>query len=79
MFFSAQRSNQEPDMTPGYLKDSDGSALEPLIRKLAYRQRLSAEDRAALRALPHSVKRFEPHHYIVREREVATHSCLMVS
>ena len=66
-------------MTPGNLKDSDGSALEPLIRKLAYRQRLSTEDRAAIRALPHSVKRFEPHHYIVRERDAATHSCLMVS
>ena len=66
-------------MTPGNAKASDGSALEPLIRKLEYRQTFSAEDRAALLALPHSVKRFEAHHYIVRERDEATHSCLMVS
>jgi CRP-like cAMP-binding protein len=56
-----------------------GSALESMVRKLEYRGNFSAEDRAALLALPHHVKRFEAHHYIVRERDEATHSCLMVA
>lgn len=57
----------------------DGSALEPMIHKLEYRGRLSATDRAALLALPHTVKRFENQHYVVRERDQATHCGLMVS
>lgn len=66
-------------MSSSNQQQANGSALEPLIRKLEYRQKFSAEDREALLALPHTVKRFEPHHYIVRERDEATHSCLMVS
>ena len=66
-------------MTPGNAKQLDRSALELMVRKLEYRGKFSAEDRAALLALPHHVKRFEPHHYIVRERDEATHVCLMVS
>ena len=58
---------------------TDGSALEPMVRKLEYRGKFNAEDRAALLALPHHVKRFENHHYIVREHDEATHCCLMVS
>jgi CRP-like cAMP-binding protein len=54
-------------------------ALEPMVRKLEYRGKFSAEDRAALLALPHHVKRFEPHHYIIREHDEATNSCLLVS
>jgi CRP-like cAMP-binding protein len=55
------------------------STLEPLVRKLAYRARLSAEDRAAIMALPFSAKMMERGQFIVRERELATHSCLMLS
>ena len=57
----------------------DGSALEPMIHKLEYRGRLSAADRAALLAVPHTVKRFENQHYVVRERDQATYCGLMVS
>jgi CRP-like cAMP-binding protein len=60
-------------------RQSNGSALEPLVRKLEYRVKLDEADRAALLALPHTLKRFENHHYIVRERDQATHCCLMVS
>jgi len=57
----------------------NASTLEPLVRKLAYRARLSAEDRAAIMALPFSAKMMERGQFIVRERELATHSCLMLS
>jgi CRP-like cAMP-binding protein len=50
-----------------------------LVEKLAYRAKLSAEDRAAIMALPFSVKMMERGQFIVRERELATHSCLMLS
>jgi CRP-like cAMP-binding protein len=58
---------------------SDQSALEPMLRKLSYWYPLLSSDEEALLALPHRVKSVEPHHYIVREREKATHSCLMLS
>jgi hypothetical protein len=58
---------------------SEHSALEPLLRKLTYWYPLQKSDEEALLALPHRVKSVEPHHYIVREREKATHSCLMLS
>lgn len=55
------------------------SALEPLVKKLSYRSKLDAEDRAAILDLPHTVKTMQPNHFVVRERELATHSCLMLS
>jgi CRP-like cAMP-binding protein len=55
------------------------STLQPLVNKLAYRRKLSAEDRAALLALPHTIKTFEANHYVVREFDRATHSCVMLS
>ena len=55
------------------------STLQPLVSKLAYRVELSAEDRAAILALPFTAKLIERHHYVVREHDVATHSCLMLS
>ena len=58
---------------------SKSSALEPLVRKLGYWGGLDAADRRAILALPHAVKTIEPHHYIVRERDRTTHSCLMLS
>jgi CRP-like cAMP-binding protein len=53
--------------------------LEPLLRKLEYRGEFSAEDRAALLALPHAVKSFASQTYIVREGDKPTHCCLMLS
>ena len=58
---------------------TSNSVLEPMVRKFEYRHKLDADDRAAVLALPHIVRTFEPHHYIVRERDRATHSCLMLS
>lgn len=57
----------------------NGSGLEPMVRKLEYRGEFNSSDRAALLALPHVVKTFEQHHFVVRERDRATHSCLMLS
>ena len=57
----------------------DSSALEPMVRKLEYRGKFSADDRAALLGLPHIVKSIENQHYIIRERDRATHCCLMLS
>ena len=57
----------------------NGSPLEPMLRKLEYRGQFGADDREALLALPHTVKRLEQHHYIVRERDRPTHSCVMLS
>jgi CRP-like cAMP-binding protein len=53
--------------------------LEPLARKLEYWNPLSAEDRAALLALPRSVRQVPAHHLVVREREAAAYSCLMLT
>ena len=50
-----------------------------MVSRLAYHRALGADDRAALLALPHTVKRFERSHYVVREYEQATHSCLLLS
>jgi len=58
---------------------TDPSTLEPLVEKLAYRTALSAEDRAAIMALPFTLRRMERSQFLVREREPATHSCVMLS
>lgn len=53
--------------------------LDPLVQKLEYAQPLSAEDRAAVLELPHSLKALEPHSYIVREGDKPKNSCLLRS
>ena len=53
--------------------------LEPLARKLEYWNPLPPEDRAALLALPHVLKEVDPHYLIVRERDIAVYSCVMLS
>lgn len=50
-----------------------------MVRKLSYWHKLDAGDREAILALPHVVKRVEQHHYVIRERDKATHSCLLLS
>lgn len=57
----------------------NSKTLEPLVRKLCYRVELDAADRAAILALPSIVKLIERHHFVVREHDVATRSCLMLS
>src|ERR1700757_1460018 len=58
---------------------TNSSSLQPLVDKLAYRSSLSAEDQAAILALPFTVKMMERSQFIVRERELAHHSALMLS
>ena len=55
------------------------STLEPMLRKLEYRQKLDASDRAAVLALPHKIKRLERHDYIVREGDRSRFSCVLLS
>jgi len=50
-----------------------------MVQKLAYRVKLGAADREAILALPFQHKVIERSQFIVRERELATHSCLMLS
>ena len=55
------------------------SNLEPMLRKLEYRRKLDAADRAAVLGLPHKIKRLERHDYVVREGDLTEFSCLMLS
>ena len=55
------------------------AALEPMLRKLEYRQKLSDDDRAAVLALPHKIKRLENHEYVVREGDRAQFSCVILA
>jgi CRP-like cAMP-binding protein len=55
------------------------SNLQPLVDKLAYRCKLDPDDRAAIMALPFTLRKLERSQFIVRERERATHSCVMLS
>src|SRR3954447_11132290 len=58
---------------------SDFSTLELMVRKLSYRLKLDADDRAAILALPFTVKTMERHRSFVREGEPTTHSCVLLS
>ena len=59
--------------------DTNSSTLQPFVDKLAYRVKLSPEDRAAIVGLPFTMKTLERNQFVVRERELATQSCLMLS
>lgn len=53
--------------------------LAPMLRKLDFLRKFTAEDKQALLSLPYTLKTIEPHGYIVREGDTATHSCLLRS
>ena len=53
--------------------------LAPMLRKLSARGTLSAADAAAVLALPYRLKTLSAHEYVIREGDVATHSCLLRS
>ena len=55
------------------------SVLEPMVRKLQLWKRLSAEECAAVLALPHAVEELVPSAYVVREGQRTEHSCLLIS
>lgn len=56
-----------------------GSTLEPMVRRLEYRTRLTPADRSALLALPYTLRNVERRQIIVRERDLATQCCVMLS
>ena len=60
-------------------RHTNSATLEPLVGKLAYRSELDARDRAAILALPFTIKTMERNQFVVREREPATQSCVMLS
>ena len=49
-----------------------------MVRKLDLHFPLGKEDQVALLALPADVKRLQRHAYIVRQGDVATHSCVLL-
>ena len=57
---------------------SDAEPLSFLVRKLETRRKLDADDRAALLALPHRRRMFEPSAYLVREGEPPRAHCSFV-
>lgn len=61
------------------MTDLSQSPLELMARRLECRVKLDETDRRSILALPHSVKTVERNLFIVRERERATHACLMLS
>ncbi len=61
------------------MNDAVPSTLKSLVEKLSYRVKLDQADRDAIMALPFKTRMIERNHFVVREREQATHSCLMLS
>lgn len=53
--------------------------LAPMVRKLEGWAPLGDEDRRALFALPRTVRQVPRGHFVVREGDQATHSCVLVS
>ena len=66
-------------MTVQDMSRAGSTNLEPMLQKLQYWRKFSAEDREALLALPHMMKALQPHHHIVREFDRAEHSCVLIS
>lgn len=50
-----------------------------MVRKLAHWAKFDAADEAAILSLPQRTKAVARNHYIAREREKTTHSCLLIS
>jgi len=61
------------------IPEPNGSPLEPMLRKLDYHIRLGEDDRAALLALPFRIRTYERYHFVIRERDVANHACVLLS
>jgi CRP-like cAMP-binding protein len=59
--------------------DKSQAPLQPLLDKLAYWGEFDAADEAAILSLPCHIKLIERHGYIIREREKATYSCVLLS
>jgi CRP-like cAMP-binding protein len=58
--------------------DNDGG-LRPLVRKLSNWVALDKDDEDAILALPYTARQLAHSQYVVREGDVPTHTCLVVS
>lgn len=58
---------------------SDPSSLSPMVSKLSLWLPLTAEEQAAILALPHIIRRLSAGEFIVREDERPTHCCLLLN
>lgn len=58
---------------------SSSLSLSPMIKKLALWTDLSADDQAAMLALPHTLRSLAAGEFIVREGERPAHCCLLLS
>ena len=54
------------------------SPLEPMLRELQYYHALARDDCAALMTLPFRVRTVERYHFVIRERDVANHACVLL-
>jgi CRP-like cAMP-binding protein len=59
--------------------ENAANPLAPLVRKLLLLSHLDRDDQAALLTLPHIVRQLENGHYVVREGDLPTHCCLVVT
>lgn len=58
---------------------ASGSPLAPMLRKLEYYHSLGKDDCAALLELPFRMRTCERYHFVIRERDVAQHACVLLS
>ena len=58
--------------------DSD-HVLAPLVRKLEQWHPLDEKERAALLALPHTVRELKAHQYVVWDGDKPQHACLLLA
>ncbi len=61
------------------MSEADSSVLDVMVRKLELWTTFTAEERAALLALPYRLETLEPDQPVVEEGDRATHSCLLRS
>ena len=55
------------------------STLGPMLDKLQLWRALDETDRAAVLALPHTVRQLQAHDFIIRQEDRARHACLLLS
>lgn len=60
------------------MPSTDNSSLQPMVSKLELWTDLDDDDRAAVLALPHTVRKLESGHYVVWEGEKPQHSCVLL-
>src|SRR4029079_10289493 len=66
-------------MSQDQVDPGGSSTLEPMLRKLRYYHSLAQDDCAALLALPFRVRPYEGHHFVIRDRDIANHACVLLS